>query len=79
MNWAQFEDPVSNMCLAGAMLECWSLTEMASSSPFTVKTNIFVTQFADFSEIFRKNSIVWDHTCFFLSNSAISVKGKRLN
>ena len=42
------------MCLAGAVVAYWSLTQMASSSPFTVKTNIFVTEF---SETFRKNSI----------------------
>ena len=29
---------------------------MAGSSPFTVMTNIFVTGFAEFSEIFRENS-----------------------
>ena len=37
----------------------WSLTqEIADSSPFTVMTNNFVTKFAEFGEIFRKNSIV---------------------
>ena len=30
---------------------------MAGLSPFTVMTNIFVTEFAEFSETFRKNSI----------------------
>ena len=48
MNWAQFEDPVSHMCLPGAVVACWSLTqEMAGSSPFNV-INFFVT--AEFSE-----------------------------
>ena len=57
MNWSQFRDSVSNICLAGAVIACWSLTqEMASSSPFTVMTNIFVTEFAEFTETFRKNS-----------------------
>ena len=56
MNCSQFKDPVSNICLAGTVAACWSLTqEMASSSPFTVITNIFVTEF---SETFRKNSSV---------------------
>ena len=46
MNWAQFKDPVPHMCLAGAMIACWSLTqEVAGSSPYTVMTNIFVTEF----------------------------------
>ena len=38
MNWAQFKDPVSHMCLAGAVVACWSLTqEMAGLSPFSNK------------------------------------------
>ena len=27
MNWAQFKDPISHMCLAGAVVVCWSLTQ----------------------------------------------------
>ena len=47
MNWAQFKEVVAS----------WSLTwEVAGSSPFTVMTNIFVTEFRKFSETFRKNS-----------------------
>ena len=59
MNWDQFKDPVSHMCLAGAVVASWSLTqEVAGLSPFTVMTNIFVTEFAEFSIIFRNiNSI----------------------
>ena len=49
MNWAQFKDPVSHMCLAGTVGASWSLTQkMASSSPFTVMTNIFVTELSGF-------------------------------
>ena len=45
------------MCLAGAGVASWSLTqEVAGSSPFTVMTNIYVTEFAEFSEKFRENS-----------------------
>ena len=41
MNWAQFKDPVSYMCLAGAVVASWPLThEITGSSPFTVMTNI---------------------------------------
>ena len=41
MNWAQFKDPVSHMCIAGAVVTSWSLTqEVAGSSFFTVMTNI---------------------------------------
>ena len=48
------------MCLAGAVVASWSLTqEVAGSSPFTVVANrsIFVTEFAEFSGTLRKNSI----------------------
>ena len=44
------------MCLAGAVVSSWSLVqEVIGSSLITVMTNIFVTEF---SETFRKNSIV---------------------
>ena len=59
MNWAQFKDPVSHMCLVGAVVASWSLTrEVASLRPFTVMTNIIVTEFSEFMETFRENSIV---------------------
>ena len=61
MNWAQFKDPVSHMCFAGTVVASWSLTqEVAGSSHFTVMTHIFVTQFAEFSEIFREKL---NHAC----------------
>ena len=48
MNLGQFKDPVSHMCLAGAVVAYWSLTEeVAGSSPLTVMTNIVVTEFAE--------------------------------
>ena len=51
MKWAQFKDPVSHMCLVGAVVASWSLTqEVAGLSPFTLMTNIFVTEFSDFTE-----------------------------
>ena len=63
MNWAQFKDPVSHMCLAGTVVISWSLTqEVAGSSPFIVMTKIFVTEFAEFSETFRKNFIELNDT-----------------
>ena len=44
MNWVQFKVPVSHMCLAGAMIACWSPTQEVAgwrgSSPFTVMTYI---------------------------------------
>ena len=46
MNWAQFKDPVSHMCLAGAVLASWSVTqEVAGLNLFTVMTNIFAAEF----------------------------------
>ena len=51
MNWAQFKDPDSHMCLAGAVVASWSLTqEVAGLSPLAIMTNIFVTEFTEFSE-----------------------------
>ena len=48
MNWTQFKDPVSHMCLAGTVVVSWSLIqEVAGSSPFTLMTNIFVTDFSE--------------------------------
>ena len=57
MIWAQF----SYMCLTGAVVASWSLTqevaslspltqEVAGSSPFNELNNFFVTEFAEFSE-----------------------------
>ena len=49
--WAQFTDPVFDICPAGTLVVSWCLTqEVAGSSPFTVMTNIFVIKFAEFSE-----------------------------
>ena len=51
MNCGQFKDPVIHMCLAGAVVASWSGTrEMAGLNPFTVMTNIFVTEFNEFKE-----------------------------
>ena len=51
MNLVQFKDPVSHMCLAGTVVASWYLTqEVAGSSPFTVMTNSFVIESAEFSE-----------------------------
>ena len=45
MNWAQFKDPVSHMCLAGTLVASQSVTqEVAGLSPFTVMTNIFTAR-----------------------------------
>ena len=45
------------MCLASAVVASWPLTqEVADSGPINVMTSIFVTEFAEFSETFRKNS-----------------------
>ena len=55
------------MYLAGAVVASWFLTqEVAGVNPFTVMTNIFVTEFAEFSENIRENSSVvvdWLHCC----------------
>ena len=49
MNWTQFKDSYLHICLAGAVVASWSLTqEVASSSPSN--DNFFVTEFTEFSE-----------------------------
>ena len=47
----QFIDYVSHMCFAGIAVVSWLLTqEMAGLSLLTAMRNIFVTEFAAFSE-----------------------------
>ena len=46
MNWAQFKDSVSHMCLADTVVASMFLTqEVAGLNPFTAMTNIFVAEF----------------------------------
>ena len=67
MNRSQFKDPISHMCLLGAVVAFWSLTrEVVGSSPFTVMTNIFVSKVTEFSETFRKISNVTVSIKFFI-------------
>ena len=64
---------VSYICLADAMVESWSVTQEAvGSSPFTVLTNIFVTEFAELREnihvktqLLRSKRKFWDNDCDF--------------
>ena len=44
MNWAQFKDPVSHMCIAGAVVASWSLTQEVAGWQVLIHilcTNIF--------------------------------------
>ena len=51
MNWVQFKDLVSHMCLAGIVVASWSVTQdVTGLSPFTIMTNIFVSEFSEFSK-----------------------------
>ena len=59
MNWAQFKDPVSHMCLADAVLVHWSLTqEVSGSSPFYGKYFLLLNSLNSVIT-FWKNSIVF--------------------
>ena len=49
MNWTQFKDPVSSMCLAGTVVGSWSLHKRWQVQTLLM-TNIFVTEFTEFSE-----------------------------
>ena len=47
------------MCLAGTVVTSWPLTQVvADLNRFTRMTDIFVTEFAEFSKTFKENSIV---------------------
>ena len=50
MNWGQFKDPVCHLCLAGAMVVSWSLTQEVAGLNNLFKHNIFVTEVIEFSE-----------------------------
>ena len=53
MNFGQSENPASHMRLAGTVVACWSLTQkVAYLKPFTLMTNILVTEF---SELYEEN------------------------
>ena len=58
MNWAQFKDPVSHMCLAGTVVASWSLTQVAGWNNLFKIVIFFVTEFSEFNETFRKTSNV---------------------
>ena len=56
MNWAQFKDAVSHMCLIGIVATSWSLTqEVAGLSPFNDKHFLSLNS-ANSVKTFRKNS-----------------------
>ena len=51
MNLAQFKDHVFHVCLASAVVAFRLLTQdVVGLNPFTVMTNILVTEFVEFSE-----------------------------
>ena len=59
MNWDKFKDSVPHKCLAGAVVVSWSLIqEVAGLEPFTVMTNILVTEFSEFNENIWENTNV---------------------
>ena len=52
MNWAQFKDPNSHMCLAGAVVACQFLTQEVAGWQVRVllMSIFFFIEFAEFSE-----------------------------
>ena len=80
MNWGQFEDPISHMPLAGAMVASWSLTqEVTGSNSFTLMTNILVTEFSKFNELLRENSNRSIHMDYEFPNFREFLLQKKLN
>ena len=58
MNWNKFKDPIPHICLAGAVVVSWPLTqEIAGSNPIIVTTNIFSLNSPNSMKTFRENSI----------------------
>ena len=49
MNWVQFKDDVSHMCLTGTVVASQSLSQEVESRAPLMK-NIFVTEFAELNE-----------------------------
>ena len=43
MNWAQFEDSVSHMCLPGAVVACWTLTQEVAGVRVLLLNDIFLS------------------------------------
>ena len=52
MNWAQFKDPVSHMCLDGIVVASLSLMKEVAG-PSNCNASIFVTEFSE--KVHRKN------------------------
>ena len=59
MNWVQFKDPLSYLCLAGAAVACCSLTQEVAESKFfvtdsvkTIKEKLYCV---DFSVLFLQD------------------------
>ena len=54
MNWAEFKDPVSRICLGGTVVTSWSLTHKrwmgGRLEPFYYNGKYFFTEFNEFSE-----------------------------
>ena len=46
MNWAQFKDPVSDMCHTGAVVACWFITQEVGDLNTTF-AKIVSTDFVD--------------------------------
>ena len=92
MNWAQFKDPVSAMCLAGTVVISWALTEkVVGSSSFTVMTKYYsansvtkiICHYSEFSETFKNSNIQYPTTsiiswkcCLAFWHSPVQIQGK---
>ena len=63
MNWAQFKDPVFRMCLVGAVVASWSLTQQVAGwqvRALLMEWQIVLSLNSGKSlKTFRENSILW--------------------
>ena len=59
MNWAQFEDPLYYLCLAGTVVTYWSLTqEVAGSNNLLKRILFFVTEFSNSVKTLRETQMI---------------------
>ena len=66
MNWGQFKDPVSHLCVAGAVVPSWSVTLVAAGS------NLFDDKFSE--NIWRKLNFLTEETILESEKSFIAWK-----
>ena len=72
MNYNQFRNPISHMCLVGTVVASWSLIQkMACSNPFTAMTNFLSLNFLNSMKSSGETNICLHTTWDFLDRSIL--------